>query len=43
MITLSPRQAWRSLRRNRLAMFCLLLLAVMAAWCAGAALVAVER
>lgn len=34
MITPSPwRQAWRSLQRNRLAMFCLLLLAVMAAWC----------
>lgn len=34
MITPSPwRQAWRSLKRNRLAMFCLLLLAVMAAWC----------
>ena len=30
MITPSPwRQAWRSLQRNRLAMFCLLLLAVM--------------
>ena len=34
MITPSPwRQAWRSLQRSRLAMFCLLLLAVMAAWC----------
>ncbi len=34
MITPSPwRQAWRSLKRNRLAMFCLLLLAGMAAWC----------
>lgn len=30
-ITPSPwRQGWRQLRRNRLAMFCLLLLAVMA-------------
>ncbi|ENQ8634329.1 ABC transporter permease [Klebsiella pneumoniae] len=33
-ITPSPwRQGWRQLRRNRLAMFCLLLLAVMAVWC----------
>jgi len=28
------RQAWQSLRRNPLAMFCLLLLVVMAVWCA---------
>lgn len=27
------RQGWRQLRRNRLAMFCLILLAVMAVWC----------
>lgn len=33
-ITPSPwRQGWRQLRRNRLAMFCLILLAVMAVWC----------
>ena len=32
-ITPSPwRQGWRQLRRNRLAMFCLILLAVMACW-----------
>ena len=34
-ITPSPwRQAWRQLRRNRMAMLCLILLAVMALWCA---------
>ena len=27
------RQGWRQPRRNRLAMFCLILLAVMAVWC----------
>lgn len=33
-VTPSPlHQAWKSLRRNRLAMFCLILLAVMALWC----------
>ena len=33
-VTPSPwHQAWRALRRNRLAMLCLLLLAVMALWC----------
>ncbi len=33
-VTPSPlRQAWRSLRQNRLAMFCLILLLVMAVWC----------
>lgn len=33
-VTPSPwRQAWRALRRNRLAMLCLLLLTVMALWC----------
>ncbi|UWC49298.1 oligopeptide ABC transporter permease [Klebsiella aerogenes] len=33
-ITPSPwRQAWRQLRRNRMAMLCLILLAVMATWC----------
>lgn len=33
--TPSPwQQAWRSLRENRLAMFCLILLLVMAVWCA---------
>ncbi len=29
----SPGAGWRQLRRNRLAMFCLILLAVMAVWC----------
>lgn len=34
-ITPSPwHQAWRQLRRNRMAMLCLILLAVMALWCA---------
>ena len=33
-VTPSPwRQAWQALRRNRLAMLCLLLLVVMALWC----------
>jgi len=33
-VTPSPlHQAWKSLRRNRLAMFCLILLGVMALWC----------
>ncbi|RWR02438.1 peptide ABC transporter permease [[Pantoea] beijingensis] len=33
-VTPSPlRQAWRALRRNRLAMFCMILLVVMALWC----------
>jgi len=33
-VTPSPlHQAWTSLRRNRLAMFCLILLGVMALWC----------
>ncbi|WP_037032709.1 ABC transporter permease [Rahnella sp. WP5] len=33
-VTPSPwRQAWRALRQNRLAMFCLVLLLVMAVWC----------
>lgn len=33
-VTPSPwRQAWRALRRNRLAMLCLLLLTIMALWC----------
>lgn len=33
-VTPSPlHQAWKSLRRNRLAMFCLILLVVMALWC----------
>lgn len=33
-VTLSPwLQAWRALRQNRLAMFCLILLLIMAVWC----------
>ncbi|TPG58312.1 ABC transporter permease [Ewingella americana] len=33
-VTPSPlHQAWKSLRRNRLAMFCLILLGAMALWC----------
>jgi len=33
-VTPSPlHQAWKSLRQNRLAMFCMILLAVMALWC----------
>lgn len=33
-VTPSPwRQAWQALRQNRLAMFCLVLLLVMAVWC----------
>mgnify|MGYP001603352841 CR=1 FL=1 len=33
-VTPSPwQQAWKALRENRLAMFCLSLLVVMAVWC----------
>ena len=43
-ITLSWRRDGVQLRCNRLAMFCLILLAVMAVWCVlGPGLVAVER
>ncbi len=32
-LPLSLAPGWRQLRRNRQAMFCLILLAVMAVWC----------